>query len=68
MDANKSSVVVAEFIVGGRFVMKLEGVVLFVAEKNERRRINWGERKEGCLSGHKLNITDGFTDEFNRQI
>jgi hypothetical protein len=49
MDANKSSVVVAEFIVGGRFVMKLEGVVLFVAEKNEKKKNKLGREKGGLF-------------------
>jgi hypothetical protein len=40
-------------------VIKLWGV-LFVAEKNERRRRNGGEREEGRSLCHKLNITDGF--------
>jgi hypothetical protein len=33
-------------------------------EKNGGIRRNGGERDEGCLSGHKLNIIDRFTDEF----
>jgi hypothetical protein len=38
--------------------------VLFVAKKNRRRRRNGGGRDEGCWSGHKLYIIDGFTDGF----
>jgi hypothetical protein len=39
------------------------GVVVFVAEKNEERERE-REREKGRLLDHKLNITDGFTDEF----
>jgi hypothetical protein len=46
-------------------VIKLRGVIMFIVEKNRGRRRNIGGREEGCLSNHKLNITDGFTDEFN---
>jgi hypothetical protein len=53
------SVVVVKCVVGDWFVIKLWGV-LFVAEKNERRRRNGGEREEGRSLCHKLNITDGF--------
>jgi hypothetical protein len=38
--------------------------VLFVAKKNRRRRRNGGGRDEGCWSGHKLYIIDGFIDGF----
>ena len=38
--------------------------MLFVVEKNRGRIRNEGGRDEGCLSGHKLNITDRLTDEF----
>ena len=34
-DADKQSVGVVEFVVGGWFVIKLEGGVVFVVEKNE---------------------------------
>jgi hypothetical protein len=42
------------------------GVVVFIAEKNERegRRKNEGRKKEGYLSSHKLNIIDEFIDKF----
>jgi hypothetical protein len=42
---------------------KIKGV-LFVAEKNKARNGNEREREEGRSLGHKLNITDGITDEF----
>ena len=54
-DADKLIIGVARFIVGGLFVIKLG--VLFVIDKN-------GGIKEGCSSGHKLNITCGFADGF----
>jgi len=38
--------------------------VLFVAKKNRGRRRNGGGRDEGCWSGHKLYIIDGFIDGF----
>jgi hypothetical protein len=34
--------------------------VVFVAEKNERRRINGEGREESRSSCHKLNMTDRF--------
>jgi hypothetical protein len=49
-------------------VIKLRGIVLIVVEKNRGRRRNGGGRKECCSSCHKLNITDGFTNGFNRWI
>jgi hypothetical protein len=55
-DADKLIIGVARFIVGGLFVIKLG--VLFVIDKNG------GGIKEGCSSGHKLNITGGFADGF----
>jgi hypothetical protein len=54
-DADKLIIGVARFIVGGLFVIKLG--VLFVIDKN-------GGIKEGCSSGHKLNITDRLIDRF----
>jgi hypothetical protein len=43
--------------------------MMFVVEKNRwRSRNEGGGREEGRLSNHKLNITDGFTDEFNWHI
>jgi hypothetical protein len=42
--------------------------VFFIAEKNGGRRRNRGEREEVHLSVHKLNIIDGFTDQFNGKI
>jgi hypothetical protein len=40
--------------------------VLFVAKKNRGRRRNGGGRDDqGCWLGHKLYITDGFTNGFN---
>ena len=65
-DADKLSVGVTEFVVGSWFVIKLRGIVLIVVEKNRWRRRNERGRKECCSSCHKLNITDGFTNGFNR--
>ena len=62
-DADKLSVEVTGFVVGGWFMIKLGGVVVFVTEKNGGRRRNGGEWEDGRLSGHKLNITYGFIDE-----
>ena len=42
----------------------IRGFVVSVAEINEGKRKNRGGRKEGRTSGHKLNITNGFTDGF----
>jgi hypothetical protein len=39
--------------------------VLFFAEKNRGRRGNRGGKEDGLLTGHKLNIIDGFIDGFN---
>jgi len=54
----------AEFVVEGWFVIKLEVCALFAARKNGgRRNGEGGEREESHLSGHKL-ITNEFIDEF----
>lgn len=48
-------------------MIKLWVCALFAARKNGGRRNGEGgrgEREEGHLSGHKLNITDEFIDEF----
>jgi hypothetical protein len=44
-DGGKLSIEVTKYVVGGWFVIKLGGVVLFVAEKNEGRRRNGRERE-----------------------
>jgi hypothetical protein len=50
-------------------VIKLRGWCygVFVGKNGGIRR-NGGGRDEGCLSGHKLNIIDRFTDELHRQV
>jgi hypothetical protein len=46
-------------------VIKLVGeVVLFVVEKNTGSKRNGGGRQKNRSSGHKLNITDEFTNKF----
>jgi hypothetical protein len=40
--------------------------MLLVIEKNGGKRRNRGEKEEGCSLGHKLNIIDGFLNEFNQ--
>jgi hypothetical protein len=41
--------------------------MVFVAEKKDGKKNEEG-RAEGRSSGHKLNIRDGFTDEFNQRV
>lgn len=41
------------------------GGMLLVIKKNGGKRRNRGEREEGCSLSHKLNIIDGFLNEFN---
>ena len=41
--------------------------MVFVAEKNDGKKNEEG-RVEGRSSGHKLNIRDRFTNEFNRRV
>jgi hypothetical protein len=43
-------------------------IVVFVAKKNRRRRRNKRAREEKRSLGHKLNITNRFTIEFNQHI
>jgi hypothetical protein len=46
-------------------VIKLVGeVVLFVVEKNTGSKRNGGGRQKNRSSGHKLNITNEFTNKF----
>ena len=46
-------------------MIKLVGeVVLFVVEKNTGSKRNGGGRQKNRSSGHKLNITDEFTNKF----
>jgi hypothetical protein len=43
-------------------------VVVFVAKKNRGRKRNERGREENRSLGHKLNITDRFTNKFNQHI
>jgi hypothetical protein len=69
-DDDKLSVEVAGFVVEGWFVIKknLGGGGYGVCCREKWWKKNEEGRAEGRSSGHKLNIRDGFTDEFNQRV
>jgi len=70
MNADKLSIEIAEICSEMLICDKIEWrVVVFVAKKKNRgRRRNEKGREENCSLGHKLNITDRFTNKFNHHI
>ena len=64
-DANKLNIEVTEFMmIRVWFVIKYEGLLLFIEKKKRTRTRNEEGEKGGRLSGHSLNLSNGFTDKF----
>jgi hypothetical protein len=69
MNADKLSIEIAEICSEMLICDKIGWrVVVFVVKKNRERRRNERGREENRLLGHKLNIIDRFTNEFNHHI
>jgi hypothetical protein len=45
-------------------VIKYEGLLLFIEKKKRTRTRNEKGEEGGRLSGHSLNLSNGFTDKF----
>jgi hypothetical protein len=63
MNADKLSIVVAGFVMGGCIEIREEGVVVCCRNNTLGRSRNGGGGEEGRVPGHKLNINNGLTDE-----
>jgi len=46
------------------FVIKYEGLLLFIEKKKRTRTRNEEGEEGGRLLGHSLNLSNGFTDKF----